>query len=325
MWTVVAILWTRVFRPPSRATVLTACPTWGRIDSVIDYDPHKWRDHLWDIRGSMVKEIVYRVLAAVAFSACVVAMHRHGVSVAIPSTPHTLVGVALGLLLVFRTNASYDRFWEGRKQWGSIVNESRNLIRSARPWLAGTPELLARLVAWSSALPFATMHHLRGEVGLGAAAGALSADDARAVMASQHVPLAVATRMTDVLVEAHRRGLVSDIAYATLDSIVTQLVDHVGACERIHRTPLPFAYVVHLRRALIIYTFTLPFALVSTFGWWTIAATLGTSYIYFGIEEIGVEIEDPFGLDDNDLPLDRICAMIARDLASASSLEPPAA
>jgi putative membrane protein len=94
------------------------------------------------------------------------------------------------------------------------------------------------------------------------------------------------------------------------------LIDYIGACERIHKTPLPFAYVVHLRRALILYCITLPFALIESYGWSTVIDTLLIAYILFGIEEIGVEIEDPFGEDDNDLPLEKICATIEGNLLS---------
>ena len=99
-----------------------------------------------------------------------------------------------------------------------------------------------------------------------------------------------------------------------LDQNVHFLIDHLGACERIHKTPLPFAYMVHLRRALILFCFTLPFALVGDFGWGTIPRHGLVAYVFFGIEEIGVEIEDPFGLDDNDLPLERLSATIKADL-----------
>jgi putative membrane protein len=100
----------------------------------------------------------------------------------------------------------------------------------------------------------------------------------------------------------------------TIDANVQQLIDYLGGCERIKKTPLPFAYVIHLRRALILYLFTLPFALVEQFGWATVAFTLIISYILFGIEEIGVEIENPFGTDANDLPLEDICATIEKNL-----------
>src|SRR5262245_33135075 len=134
---------------------------------MVEYDAHTWRDHLLDIRGSMVREILYRVLSCVLFSALVVYVdHRH-FRVGLSEKAHSLVTVALGLLLVFRTNAAYDRFWEGRKLWGSIVNESRNLARTATTWLAGDQELAARVVRWNIAFAWTTMHQLRGTQGLG--------------------------------------------------------------------------------------------------------------------------------------------------------------
>src|SRR5271165_5294709 len=96
---------------------------------MIQYDPHRWGDHLLDVRGSLIPEITLRVLSCVVWSVAVVAFHRRVEHVDVPVTIHTLVGVALGLLLVFRTNSSYNRFWEGRQLWGSLVNESRNLAR----------------------------------------------------------------------------------------------------------------------------------------------------------------------------------------------------
>ena len=93
-----------------------------------------------------------------------------------------------------------------------------------------------------------------------------------------------------------------------------QLTDYLGACERIQKTPLPFAYVVHLRRALLLYCFLLPLVLMEPFGWWTVPATFLLAYVFFGIEEIGVEIDGPFGQDENDLPLERFCEVVERDL-----------
>jgi putative membrane protein len=124
----------------------------------------------------------------------------------------------------------------------------------------------------------------------------------------------VGRRLSEVFAEARKRGLISDYVQMTLDQNAQLLIDYMGACERIHRTPLPFAYVVHLRRALILFCSTLPFALLETFGWMMPVVTLVVTYIFLGIEEIGVEIEDPFGYDDNDLPLDRFCQTIETNL-----------
>lgn len=281
---------------------------------MIEYDAHKWTDHLFDVRGSMVKEIIGRVLVVVGWAAAVVAFHFHVYPVAVPSTMHSLVGVALGLLLVFRTNSSYDRFWEGRKAWGGMVNTSRNLARSLAVYFPETTGARDKAVRWCVCFVYATMNSLRGTRGLGPQAAQLPRNEVDTVLEAQHIPYAVAMQISRTIAEARQAGKLSDYLTVYLDNNVQALVDHLGVCERIHRTPLPFAYVVHLRRALMIYCATLPFALLDPFGWYTVLDTLLLAYIFFGIEEIGVEIEDPFGVDDNDLPLEAICKTIENNL-----------
>jgi putative membrane protein len=284
---------------------------------MIDYDPHRWMDHFFDVKGSMVREILGRVTACVAWSILVVVIHKMVFALGVPSTLHTLVGVAMGLLLVIRTNSSYDRFWEGRKLWGGIVNETRNMVRAARPHLVHSePALLRELAYWTALFPYAAMNSLRNVKGLPQAFVELPPEEVAASDTAQHPALAVAGRMTECLNEARRRGCISDIVFTALDQNTQQLVDYLGGCERIRKTPLPFAYVVHLRRALVIYCFTLPFALVDQYGWGTILDVLLVSYTFFGIEEIGVEIEGPFGFDDNDLPLEQICETIKTNIVA---------
>ncbi len=281
---------------------------------MIQYDAHKWTHHLFDIKGSVVRQIFWRVMLFVVWSVGVVAFNKYVRPVAVPSTVHTLIGVALGLLLVFRTNASYERFWEGRKLWGGIVNESRNIARASAAFLRERPDLLRPVVFWTAAFPYAAMNSLRGGRGIGPLAERLPKDEVADALAAQHVPSAVARRITNELVRARDEGHLSDYIAATIDSNVNLLIDYIGSCERIQKTPLPFAYVVHLRRALILYCLTLPFALVETYSWTTAGYTLLIAYILFGIEEIGVEIENPFDEDDNDIPLDQICANIEGNL-----------
>jgi len=281
---------------------------------MIQYDPHKWFDHFFDIQGSMFREIMGRVAACVLWCVAVVIWHLNVQPLGAPPTIHSLVGVALGLLLVFRTNASYDRFWEGRKLWGGIVNETRNLWRASGVYLTARPDIHSELARWTVAFAYASMHSLRGKRDIGPVARLLPARKVEMVLAAQHVPLAVASEMSRMLGEARQLGLISDYIQATLDNNVQLLIDYLGGCERIHKTPLPFAYMIHLRRALVLYTFTLPFALISTFGAWTILDVFMISYIFFGIEEIGVEIEDPFEERGNDLPLEAICGTIEANL-----------
>jgi putative membrane protein len=281
---------------------------------MIEYDPHKWRHHLLQIRGSMLVEISYRVLGCALVAMVFVVAHEFWHPFAISDKPHVLVGLAIGLLLVFRTNASYDRFWEGRKLWGSIVNTCRNLARASHVLLE---EAQARdVIRWVACFPYATMNSLRKERGLGRAASRLSESEQSEILQAQHAPLAVTIRISRVLREAAKKGTIDSYQHMQLDQMVAQLVDLVGGCERIVRTPLPFAYVVHLRRVLLIYCCTLPLALVTIFDWWTILVVLLIAYVLFGIEEIGVEIEDPFGFDDNDLPLEQISENIENNVAA---------
>jgi ion channel-forming bestrophin family protein len=281
---------------------------------VIDYEPHHWRDHFFALRGSMARAIGLRALVCAAAAAFVTVVHHEWHHFESTDKVHALIGTPLGLLLVFRTNASYDRFWEARKIWGSIVNESRNLARSASVLLADDPGLVARVVRLGIAFPYACMNALRGKHGLGPVAAELPAADADALTHAQHAPLAVAVAMSRAVIDGQRRGLITDVQQSVIEHNVQVLIDCIGACERIRRTPLPFAYVVHLRRALAVYCGTLPMALVHAFGWLTVPVTFLVAYVLLGIEEIGVEIEEPFGTDDNDLPLDRFCSTIEQNL-----------
>lgn len=287
---------------------------------MINYNPHDWRSHLLDIRGSMLPEIIGRVALCVSWSVAITAAHEllprwiPGFSLAVPPTVHTLVGTALGLLLVFRTNSSYDKFWEGRKLWGGMVNECRNLARQASTTLTAAPILRQQVILWTASFPYASMSVLRGTRTLAPSSSSLPPAEVNTVLAAQHLPLAVASKISQAVLTARDQQVISDYLVTMFDHNINLLIDYVGACERIHRTPIPFAYMVHLRRALILYSFTLPFALVEPLHWWTVAGTFLLAFIFFGIEEIGVEIEDPFGYDENDLPLERFCQTIEANL-----------
>lgn len=281
---------------------------------MVQYDPHHWWRYLLRLRGGILKEIVGRLGMFVAWTVVVVWFHKHVREVDVPATGHTLAGTVLSLLLVFRTNSSYDRFWEGRKLWGGVVNETRNLVRAAALNIP-SPELVRRVTAWTAVYPFALTRVLRGGGdNLGPAAAVLPRAEIEQILNARNAGIAVAMRISASLVEARRSGLISDIVQMEIDRNVQLLVDYQGGCERIVRTPLPFAYMLHLRRTLILFILGLPFALVEPFGWATVPVILLIAHTFLGIEEIGVEIEDPFGLEENDLPLEDISGGIARIL-----------
>jgi putative membrane protein len=289
---------------------------------LIEYNPHRWRDHFFDIKGSMVREIAYRI-GLCAFTAIGVAIADHyWRELAISDRAHALVGPALALLLVFRTNSANDRYVEGRRLWGGIVNSSRNLRRKAVEMFPDAPATVDRIVEWTIAFAWATRARLIDKKALGPSSR-LPAEAQHAALAASHVPTATAHRITEIFADARRRGAITDIQHQMLDADVQALVDHLGGCERINTTPLPFAYAVHLRRALILYCMSLPFALVATLHEWTPLVCFVVAYILIGIEEIGTEIEGPFGERVNDLPLDRICTNLEAQLRDPSNARAP--
>ncbi|MFO1451212.1 MAG: bestrophin family protein [Opitutaceae bacterium] len=277
---------------------------------MVEYNPKRWSPQLLAVKGSIAPKILVRVALVVLWSAGVVLIHKHIHHLEIPPTVHTLVGLALGLLLVFRTNSSYERFWEGRKAWGRIINTTRNLARTATTLLKTQRPTLELILLWTAAYPYSAMNSLRKVKGLGPLEPRLPPAAVAEVLAARHVPLAVAQQISLQFARHRSDGTFAERCIIYLDDMVRRLVDEIGECERIQNTPLPFAYVVHLRRALVLYLTTLPFVLVDPFGWLTTVCMLLISYVLLGIDEIGVEIENPFGMDSNDLPIESFCSGI---------------
>jgi putative membrane protein len=228
------------------------------------------------------------------------------------STIHSILGLALGLLLVFRTNTAYDKWWEGRKLLGSLVNNTRNLAIKINAYFPYTQdrEALKRLLI---AYPLALRNHLRDEDKTQDMV-MLTENQLKYLATQQHVPNALAKEIYRYISRANEMGTLSDFKFFSLDTHFKELTDIMGACERIKNTPLPQAYTTHLRQFLNLYLFTLPLPLVHELGYWSIPAVLVIFYALAGVKNIGEEIEEPFGRDKNDLPLDAICQRIQANI-----------
>jgi putative membrane protein len=290
---------------------------------MISYDPKLWFRDLFSLHGTIIARVMGRVFlfGFMTFALWLYDFVVVRYELARPVPPldpvgHQVIGVAIGLIIVLRTNASFDRWWEGRKLWGSLVNETRNLVRSAAAF-AGPADDLAILVA---AYVNAVKHHLRGERDLSAIKDQLPADVFAKVSVAANPPTMLAYYLGDWVRQRLTEGRIDSIIARHLDSHVTLLVDYQGGCERIVRTPIPFAYAVHIKQLLLIYLASLPFLLVPKMDWIAIVVVMIISFGMLGIEEAGIEIEDPFGEDPNDLPLNDLCAVIARDTAALAEL-----
>lgn len=236
--------------------------------------------------------------------------------------------VVLGLLLVFRTNTAYDRFWEGRKYWASIATTILNigrqvwvLVEEKEPIDREAKKTILRLLA---AFAIAAKLHLRQQDINSELAPLMSAERYEHLKIVNNSALQIAYWIGDDLQKLFMRNCLERSQLNAINFLMNGMVESVIGCNRILTTPLPLAYGIHLKQLLLIYCFALPFKMVPDFGWLTAPSVILISYTLFGIEEIGIEIEDPFGQDSNDIPLDDICNLIQRDMNDLMALEPSA-
>ncbi|MBX7191625.1 MAG: bestrophin family protein [Sandaracinaceae bacterium] len=287
---------------------------------MIDYEGRKWLDVILRVRGSVLPRLLPRALIGGGIGALAAwAFEAHTVKLA--PIAHTMIGVALGLLLVFRTNASYDRYWEGRRLLGGIVIRVRDLVRQAAGWAPGEAHAGARQRVRDLACGYfrAVSLTLRGEDDDGSL-GKLLPDDARAaVLGSSARPQAVMAHLTRATDALRKEAGLSDVQLLAMDQNLTAMTDALAGCERILKTPVPFAYAQHIKLFVVLFCYTAPFTMSEAMGWYTpLAATL-LCIALFGVDEIGVEIEDPFGRDANDLPLDAMATGLEKVTAAVVS------
>lgn len=228
------------------------------------------------------------------------------------------LNIVLSLLLVFRTNTAHDRFWEGRKLWGAMVNTVRNLSRGI--WVVieendqqerAEKQAAARLVV---AFSVAMKLHLRRDPMNSELEPFMSTTQYQIAQAVNHAPLEISLWIADYLQQQHELQRVNIFQLTAQLELLDDMVDILGGCERILKTPVPLAYTIILRTLLLIYFLLLPWGLVNGLTWWTGPLLGFISVVLLGIDEIGAEIEEPFGHDPNDLPLDVICNTMIRNV-----------
>ena len=283
---------------------------------MIDYDSKGFSRIVFQLRGSVIPSIASRIVMCTAIGGGAAWLYD-AKGTKIPSIAHTLLGVALGLLLVFRTNASYDRYWEGRKLLGGFVNRARDLVRQATSFIEGDDALgrgHRREIARQTVLFYALLRqYLRKERELENLGVPLDEAERAALREAAVRPNLAAHWLTARLVRAQRDGRLSEEKLRLMDNNITSFLDSWGGAERIMKTPIPFAYAQHIKSFLTLFCVSAPFAMVESMKWYTPIAAGILAFGMFGIDEIGVEIEDPFGYDPNDLPLDAIGFRVDED------------
>ena len=225
---------------------------------------------------------------------------------------YSLIGFVLSLLLVFRTNTAYDRWWEGRKKWGELVNNSRNLAIKISA-LTDDPEIRAYFNRMISNYVFAMKEHLREGVKLEELD--LTEEEKKELSQFDHKPNYIAQKMYAKLHAMKQSGKLTEENYIVIDVNLKTFSDIIGACERIKNTPIPYSYSMFLKKFIFIYVTTLPLAFVNTFGYYSSLVSIFVFYVLVSMEILAEEIEDPFGKDDNDLPTDDLCQKIKANVS----------
>ena len=292
-----------------------------------------WFRLLFDARGSTLPRIGGR-LFAVFLVACAVTVESHlkgSLEHDLTVVPFTLISLALGVFLGFRNNTSYDRYWEGRKLWGRLVNDARSFARltlnmlqvDANPHVesaqrlvpAQLTELKRRLVYRTIAYVHALRMHLRNELSDLTELDAFLPERERVALPTQrNIPLAILQTLSEEVADARRLGALHARDTHLFENMISDLCDVQGGCERIKNTPIPWSYTVLMHSIVAIYCFALPFGLINTTKLATPLVVVLIAYAFLGLDAVGDELEEPFGTDYNDLPLTTLSRMVEVNL-----------
>lgn len=286
-----------------------------------------WLLMLFVWRGSVLGRILPQLFLTTSLAFAVVLWQhaRPAQMLDLTPVPFTLLGIALAIFLGFRNSVSYDRYWEARKLWGAMLNDTRSLTRQLGSLADIDQGTRSQLVHALIAFVHALRCQLRKCPSESELKRLLPDDWADQVGRRRFQPSAILMLLAEALRDLRLDRKISPVLMAAMDRHLSQLNEAMGGCERIESTPIPFAYSVILHRTIYLYSFLLPFGLVSTVGFMTPLVVAFISYTFFALEALAEEIQEPFGLEPNDLALDSMSAMIEATLREMIGETPPQA
>ncbi|WP_066757144.1 bestrophin family protein [Crocinitomix algicola] len=279
---------------------------------MIKYNPKTWFRPIFSFRKSdtfaiIWKEMVYIFLLTIGLTYAELNYFPGIVEWNELLSVYSLIGFVLSLLLVFRTNTAYDRWWEGRKKWGELVNNTRNLASKIAS-LSNDPETRAYFARMIPNYAIAMKEHLRQGVDLDELN--LTKEEREILEKSNHRPNIISTWIYQAVRNMKKHENLSEEEILLLDINLKTFADIIGACERIKNTPIPYSYSIFLKKFIFIYVTTIPLAIITWFGYFSCLITVFIFYVLVSLEILAEEIEDPFGKDDNDLPTDDLAYKI---------------
>ncbi len=282
---------------------------------MIKYNPKSYVGHIFSVYSRHVIRALLPMMVLVGiFTASVEYVMKEIIKLEYEGTLafHSILGIILGLFLVIRTNTAYDRWWEGRKLWGALVNDSRTISIKLSTFIKSAEDRLFFRTVLPN-LPFAFKEHLRGSIKVGEMEF-VDKEMKSAIIKSKHRPNMINRMVYQRIQKLRDEGKITQEQFFVLDKEMKGYTDIIGACERIKSTPIPYSYSMFIKKFIFVYINTLPFALVWQFGYWAVGIVVTIFYFLFSIELIAEEIEDPFGTDINDLPLDELAVKIRNNI-----------
>ena len=266
--------------------------------------------------GTILPKVMLALLCVIGISGVLVYLSLHRI-VSLPEVPaigFTIFGVILSIFLSFRNNASYERWWEGRKLWGALIANSRHISRDSHILDVDARRVLMYRVMLFSHLLRDRLRQQSQDFSDYAGMVNFTEQEFNQLRAQLNAPQYVLERIQQDLVMRMKKGELSDILYQGLKQHITELGNIHAGCDRIASTPLPFAYSVLLHRAVYVFCFILPFSLSANLGVWTPLLVGVIAYLVLGLDALSNELEEPFGTQDNDLALDSIVRVIEREM-----------
>jgi ion channel-forming bestrophin family protein len=283
---------------------------------MVSYDPKQWFKLIFQFHKTDTFRILLPNMVVLSlFTAGLVYLETDYYHLNFKATTvfHQILGFVLSMLLVFRINTAYDRWWEGRKLWGSLVNNTRSMAIKLNALLdENQKEARLKFVQLIQTYPYALKNQLRGRQLSEKFIFYKQPEFVEGLKNCPHAPNYVAAKVTSELVLLSQQGLIETRHLPFLNEELRTLTEVSGACERIKNTPIPYSYSLFLKKIIFIYVITMPFPFSIDFKYWAIPIVIFIFYAFASLELISEEIEDPFGEDSNDLPLDDMAKRIGQ-------------
>ncbi|KTD41437.1 bestrophin family protein [Legionella parisiensis] len=268
------------------------------------------------INGSVTPRVWKKVLAACIYACSISLLSISIPSLSLPISPFEYAGVIMGLILVFRVNAGYDRWWEARKLWGNVVNSSRNLAIIITSYIeSSNRDEIDKILGLIAAMPYLMKNSLRGVTSIEEIKHLLSNDTYAELQHWQHKPNLISSKLASMLSQKQESGKLNQFSFLKAEELRQTVLDCQGACERILKTPMPFVMAIKSRRFILLFLIILPVALVNYSAYINPIIVTLVAYALFSLDQIGVELQNPFSIENlSHLPLNDICNTIENNV-----------